>query len=90
MKRRTVTEWENEVLSKPLASKVSGEHDLHTSDNTEYVPRIRLDRVEYCGCEQCVIIRIKRRRAFRFPMKKCENCGQLCFSLFTICKECRK
>lgn len=85
-----VKEWEDWMLSKPIASSVSGEHDQHTSEDKEYDRKIRPNGQVYCGCERCVIIRIKRRRAFRLPRVKCEKCGQLHTSIFRLCKECRE
>lgn len=82
-------EWEDKILSSPLAGKVSGEHDEHIEKDEGYQENVRPNGTKYCKCERCVIIRIKRRRALRFPKHKCTVCGELHFSLFGVCEKCR-
>ena len=84
-----ITEWEDKMLATPLAGKVSSEHDEHKAGDAEFVPPGDNYRND-CMCKRCVIIRIKKRRAFRFPMTKCCVCGKLIFSLYKACEECRK
>lgn len=85
----TMKEWEDSLLSKPIASRISGEHDEHKPGDKEFVERIRPDGIVNCGCQRCIIIRIKRRRAFKFPRRKCDKCGELYFGIFTICSNCQ-
>lgn len=81
MARKTVTEWEDEMLALPVASSISGEHEEHLTPDQEG---------GRCLCTRCLIIRIKRRRAFRFPMTKCPSCGELFTSLLhQTCERCR-
>lgn len=84
----SVEDWENRMLSLPEASAISGEHDEHQPGVAEFVPH-RDPMSDKCSCARCKIIRIKRRRAFRFPRRKCPNCGELFFSLFDLCANCR-
>lgn len=91
-KQKTVEEWEDELLSLPLANSVSGEHEVHTPDQMGYVAPTDswLAAKGYCACKRCWVIRIKRRRAFRFSRSKCPGCGTLFTSLFTHCGKCSR
>lgn len=86
MSTPSLSEWEESMLASPLANKVSGEDTEHVESDPEYLP----NRRGKCRCQRCIIIRIKKRRAFRFPMTKCPGCGKLFFSIFTLCEQCRK
>ncbi len=86
MKFKNIEEWEDDMLSRPTAGKVSGEHDEHQQQDAEFVGGSITGK---CWCERCIIIRIKKRRAFRFPMKKCPICGELFFSIYDRCDACR-
>ncbi len=86
----SVKEWEDKWLADPMAAKVSGEHGEHVESDPEFTPLIRPDGGRtLCKCKRCTIIRIKKRRASRFPMTKCPGCGELFFSIYKICQECR-
>ena len=82
----TPKEWEERMLSLPIAGKVSSEHDVHTKEDPEFQPLASNPHI--CRCDRCKIIRIKKRRAFRFPRTKCKNCGELFTSLFNVCDKC--
>lgn len=88
-----VEEWENKMLALPLARQVSGEHDQHKHGDPDYLPWFDEFGAETgrCKCDRCNIIRIKQRRAFKFPRVKCAKCGALFFALFSdVCEECEK
>lgn len=92
----TVEEWENGMLSLPIAGQVSGEHEEHQRSDVGFVPYPppTFELTGKCRCDRCKIIRIKRRRAIRFPRTKCSNCGNLFVALFVdefnpLCKECQ-
>lgn len=89
MVNKTIREWEDEMLALPLAGRVSGEHEEHGPESPEFNALHRPDGGMMCRCDRCRIIRIKRRRAFRFPMTKCPGCGELFFSIYTRCEKCR-
>lgn len=59
------------MLAKPIASSVSGEHELHKvgEEGFEYGSTLP----NHCVCDRCKIISIKRRRAYKMPRNKCKN-----------------
>jgi len=87
-KFENVEEWEDHMLALPIAGKISGEHDEHQPGDPEFIEHTIL--LGKCKCDRCRIIRIKRRRAFRFPRRKCPECGNLFVSLFEVCDDCLK
>ena len=86
--RELVEEYERRMLSLPLASLVSSEHDEHRPGEADFQPMMLSPSV--CGCNSCRIIRIKKLRAFRIPRTKCPSCGKLFVSLlYPVCEDCR-
>lgn len=83
---KTQKEWEDELLATPLAGRVSGEHDEHQDGDLDFQP----NGMGKCRCKRCLIIRIKKRRAFKFPRRKCPNCGVLYFGILTVCASCHE
>ena len=83
-----IISWEDSLLALPLAGKVSGEHEEHSCDDAEFVRSPTTWQVSLSAIVS--IIRIKRRRAFRFPATNCPECGELFISAFwDKCEKCR-
>lgn len=88
----TSKEYEERLLSLPIAPGISSEHDEHKEGEAGYVPLIDPfynQPTGRCKCDRCKIIRIKRMKAFRFPMTKCKGCGELFAAIWGVyCEKC--
>lgn len=73
------TEYEEYLLNLPIASQISGEHEEHPVINGAK-----------CLCIGCRIIRVKKRKTFRFTRSNCPGCQELFTSIFPLCDKCRK
>jgi hypothetical protein len=87
----TVKEYEDKMLSLPIAGKVSGEDVEHApGDDGFFQPVFQFELLtDRCFCDRCRVIRVKRRRAFLFPRRKCTFCGGLHTSIYLTCEACR-
>lgn len=83
----SMQEYEQYLLGLPIARSTSGEDDLHTVEDDEFVAPDSPDLYSRptCMCDRCKIMRLKRRKAFHFPRTKCRACGELFYPrLFTV------
>lgn len=70
----TQQDYEDRILSSPLAETISGEDTEHEPTDGKYLV---VEGLLLCGCERCRIIRVKRAQLVRF-LKEHENDSPVC------------